>query len=428
MQCSPRAKTDSMKGAIAMKIESVTALQIFDSRSMPTIEAQVRLACGAVGFGHAPAGASTGSHEAVEKRDDGDAYGGKGVSSAVDAVNGEICAALTGLRADDQQAVDQRMIDLDGTENKSRLGANAMIAVSFAVAEAAAKAAKLPLYRWLGGVQATELPCPMMNVLNGGRHAGNNIDIQEFMFMPVGAESFAQAMRMGTECYRALKEILSEKTLETAIGDEGGFAPNLGSDEQALRFMVRAIERAGWQPGDDVALAIDAAASEWIEGDGYYLPKKKERRSREELIGHYESLAKQFPLISTEDPLGEEDFDGFREITDRLGGAMMIVGDDLFTTNAERLLKGIRSGAGNAILIKPNQIGTLSETLSTIRLARDAGYSVILSHRSGDTESSALADLAVAVNADYIKSGAPARSERLAKYNRLLRIEAEGMR
>jgi len=269
MQCSPRAKTDSMKGAIAMKIESVTALQIFDSRSMPTIEAQVRLACGAVGFGHAPAGASTGSHEAVEKRDDGDAYGGKGVSSAVDAVNGEICAALTGLRADDQQAVDQRMIDLDGTENKSRLGANAMIAVSFAVAEAAAKAAKLPLYRWLGGVQATELPCPMMNVLNGGRHAGNNIDIQEFMFMPVGAESFAQAMRMGTECYRALKEILSEKTLETAIGDEGGFAPNLGSDEQALRFMVRAIERAGWQPGDDVALAIDAAASEWIEGDGY---------------------------------------------------------------------------------------------------------------------------------------------------------------
>lgn len=409
-----------------MKIESVKGLQIFDSRGMPTVEAEVRLACGVVGYGHAPAGASTGSHEAVELRDGGETLGGKGVLSAAKAIDGEIAGALAGMRADDQAAVDQRMIDLDGTENKSRLGGNAMIAVSFAVADAAAKAAKLPLYRWLGGVQATELPCPMMNVLNGGKHAGNNIDIQEFMFVPVGAEEFSEAMQMGVECYRALKEILAEKELETAIGDEGGFAPNLGSDEQALNFMVRAIERAGWTVGDDVALAIDAAASEWIEGDGYYLPKKKEKRSREELIGHYESLAKKFPLISVEDPLGEEDFEGFREITDRLGGEMMIVGDDLFTTNGERLLKGIHEGAGNAILVKPNQIGTLSETLSTIRLARDAGFSVILSHRSGDTESSHLADLAVAVNADYLKSGAPARSERLAKYNRLLRIEAEG--
>lgn len=408
-----------------MKIESIRGLQIFDSRGMPTVEAEVRLECGAVGVGHAPAGASTGSHEAVEKRDGGEAFGGRGVSTAVQAIDGEICAALRGMRADDQQSVDLRMIDLDGTENKSRLGGNALIAVSFAVADAAAKAAKLPLYRWLGGVQASELPCPMMNVLNGGRHASNNIDIQEFMFVPVGAEDFTGAMRMGVESYRALKEILSEKKLETAVGDEGGFAPNLGSDVQALEFMVCAIERAGYKPGDDVALAIDAAASEWLKNDGYFLPKKQETRTRADLIEHYASLARQFPLLSIEDPLGEEDFDGFREITDRLGSDMMIVGDDLFTTNVDRLLRGIHEGATNAILVKPNQIGTLTETLAAIRLARDAGFSVILSHRSGDTESAALADLAVATNADYIKTGAPARSERLAKYNRLLKIEQE---
>ena len=408
-----------------MKIESIHGLQILDSRGFPTVEAEVRLACGAVGYGHAPAGASTGSHEAVEKRDGGEAFGGKGVSSAIKLIDGEICAALRGMRADDQQAIDLKLIELDGTEDKSRLGGNALIAVSFAVADAAAKAVKLPLYRWLGGVQARELPCPMMNVLNGGRHAANNIDVQEFMFVPVGAEDFSEAMRMGAECYRALRDILSEKKLGTAVGDEGGFAPNLGSDIQALEFMVRAIERAGWAVGDDVSLAIDAAASEWLSGDGYFLPKKEEPRTRDGLIEHYASLSAQFPLISIEDPLGEEDFDGFREITDRLGSELMIVGDDLFTTNSGRLLRGIHEGAANAILIKPNQIGTLTETLSTIRLARDAGFSVILSHRSGDTESSALADLAVAVNADYIKTGAPARSERLAKYNRLLRIERE---
>lgn len=418
------AETICRKGAIKMKIESIKGLQIIDSRGMPTIEAEVRLRCGAVGYGHAPAGASTGSHEAVEKRDDAEAFGGRGVCSAIQGIDREISAALTGMCADDQTAIDQQMIHLDGTPDKSRLGGNALIAVSFAVADAAAKAANLPLYRWLGGLQATEFPCPMMNVLNGGKHAGNNIDIQEFMFVPVGAESFAQAMQMSVECYHALKAILAEKALETAIGDEGGFAPNLGSDEQALEYMVRAIERAGWEVGDDVSLAIDAAASEWIKGDGYYLPKKQEKRSREELIGHYEALAKKYPLISIEDPLGEEDFEGFREITDRLGNEVMIVGDDLFTTNADRLMHGIHEGAGNAILVKPNQIGTLTETLSTVRLARDAGFSVILSHRSGDTESAHLADLAVAVNADYIKSGAPARSERLAKYNRLLRIEA----
>ncbi|MBQ9951420.1 MAG: phosphopyruvate hydratase [Clostridia bacterium] len=408
-----------------MKIESIRALQIYDSRGLPTIEAEVRLTCGAVGRGHAPAGASTGSHEAHELRDGGEAFGGKDVSEAIRLIHGEISPALAGMRADDQQAIDQKMIDLDGTENKSRLGGNALIAVSFAAAEAAANAAKMPLYRWLGGVQANETPCPMMNVLNGGRHAGNNIDIQEFMFVPVGADSFAQAMRMGVECYHALKSILSEMTLETAIGDEGGFAPNLGSDIQAMEFMVRAIERAGRKPGKDVALAIDAAANEWARGDAYYLPRKEEHRTRDELIAHYMHLSKQFPLISIEDPLAEEDFEGFRMLTERLGGEMMIVGDDLFTTNCDRLLRGIEESAANAILIKPNQIGTLTETFSAIRLAREAGYRVILSHRSGDTESAHLADLAVAVGADFLKSGAPARSERLAKYNRMLRIERE---
>lgn len=410
-----------------MKIQSIRALQIFDSRGLPTIEAEVRLENGVVGFGHAPAGASTGSHEAHELRDNGDPYAGKGVLSAVNIVNEKISPALQGMCADNQPAIDQRLVDLDGTANKSQLGGNSTIAVSFAVADAASKAAGLPLYRWLGGIQAAELPFPMMNVLNGGKHAGNNIDIQEFMLVPVGAESFAQAMQMGMECYRALKEILSEKKLETAIGDEGGFAPNLGSDIQALEFLVRAIERAGWRPGDDVALAIDAAASEWHtgEGAGYFLPKREEPRTREELIEHYAHLADHFPLISIEDPLFEDDFEGFRMITERMGSEVMIVGDDLFTTNCERLMRGIDESAGNAVLIKPNQIGTLTETLDTIRLARSAGYQIILSHRSGDTESAALADLAFAVNADYIKSGAPARSERLAKYNRLLRIEQE---
>lgn len=408
-----------------MKIESIHAYQIFDSRGNPTIEAEVRLRCGTIGRGCAPSGASTGSHEAHELRDGGEAYGGKGVLKAVHGINSEIASALKGMQADNQLAIDRRMIELDGTENKTRLGGNALIAVSFAVADAAANAAGLPLYRWLGGIQATGLPCPMMNVLNGGRHATNNIDVQEFMFVPVGAEDFSQAMRMGTECYRSLKKILHEKKLETAVGDEGGFAPNLGSDIMALEFMVRAIEHAGWKPGDDVALAIDAAANEWSSGSGYYLPRKEEKRTREQLIDHYTTLAGKFPLISIEDPFGEEDFDGFRLLTEKLGREAMIVGDDLFTTNCERIQRGISSGAANAVLIKPNQIGTLSETLDAIRIARDGGYSIILSHRSGDTESAALADLAVAVNADFIKSGAPARSERMAKYNRLLRIEQQ---
>lgn len=405
-----------------MKIESVHGVQILDSRGFPTVQAMVQLSDGSVGVADAPSGASTGSHEAHERRDGGEEYCGKGVRAAIESINGELCSALKGMHADDQFSVDRRMIQMDGTENKSRLGANALLAVSLAVADAAAQSAKLPLYRWLGGVQACEPPCPMMNVLNGGRHAANNIDVQEFMFVPIGAETFSDAMRMGTECYHALKTLLTESHLTTSVGDEGGFAPDLESDEAAMELLVRAIERAGWRPGEDVALSIDAAASEWIDEDAYLLPKKNERRTRKSLIEHYVHLADRFPLISIEDPLGEEDFDGFSEITQALGEKALIVGDDLFTTNPSRLLKGIDTGAANAILIKPNQIGTLTETLQVVHLARRAGYSVILSHRSGDTESSILADLALAVNAEFIKSGAPARSERLAKYNRLLTI------
>lgn len=405
-----------------MKIETVRAWQIFDSRGTPTLAAEVRLQSGAVGLGTAPSGASTGSHEARERRDGGPMLDGKAVQAAVHSVNTEIRAALRGMNAADQRKIDDRLIELDGTEDKSRLGGNAIVAVSLAAADAAAKAAQLPLYRWLGGVQAHELPCPMLNVLNGGRHADNNLDIQEFMLVPVGAASFAEGMRMGVECYHALKRLIREKGLSAAVGDEGGFAPNLESDHAALTLLVQAIEHAGWKPGEEVALAIDAAANEWADRDGYRMPKQGRHASRDALIEHYESLANEFPLVSIEDPLGEEDFEGFRQITERLGDERMIVGDDLFTTHPARLLEGARQGAANAILIKPNQIGTLSETLDAIRLARQAGYAVILSHRSGDTESAFLADLAVAVNADYIKSGAPARSERLSKYNRLLAI------
>lgn len=408
-----------------MKIESIHAIQIFDSRGLPTVQAEVRLDDGSVGRGFSPSGASTGAYEAHERRDGGNAFGGKGVSGAVDAINMELLPALKGLCAGNQSAVDARMLEVDGTPNKSRIGANAILAVSMANAEAAALSAHLPLYRWLGGIQAAELPCPMMNVLNGGRHAGNNVDIQEFMLVPIGADNFPEAMRMGVECYHALKELLIERSLTTSVGDEGGFAPDLEGDVQALDLLMQAIERAGWRPGEEVALAIDAAASEWATQGGYLLPKKQERRSREELIERYATLAEKYPLISIEDPLSEEDFDGFRQITDRLGNDVLIVGDDLFTTNANRLIQGISNGAANAILIKPNQIGTLTETLDAIRIARGAGYQVILSHRSGDTESSAIADLAVAVNAEFIKTGAPARSERLAKYNRLLRISEE---
>lgn len=406
-----------------MKICNVQARQILDSRGMPTVEAKVVLKNGCVGVGSAPSGASTGSHEAHEKRDGGAAWLGKGVARAIEAVNTSIREAICGMDADEQARIDRRMIDMDGSENKSALGANALIAVSWAVADAAARAHGMELFCWLGGQQACALPCPMMNVINGGRHADNNLDIQEFMFVPTGADSFYEAMRMGGECYQALKRLLKDAGLSTAVGDEGGFAPNLGADEEALEWMLRAIEAAGWRPGEDVTLALDAAASEWKVEDGYRLCKSKRNFDRAQLLAYYRMLAEKFPLISIEDPLDEDDFGGFVEMTRSMGQDMLIVGDDLFTTNASRLLLGAQRGAANAILIKPNQIGTVWETLEAISLARRNGYSVIVSHRSGETASSAIADLAVAVNAEYIKAGAPARGERLAKYNRLLEIE-----
>lgn len=408
-----------------MKITTVRARQIFDSRGMPTIEAEVRLESGICGMGIAPSGASTGSHEAHERRDGKPSYLGRSVLDAVALVNDEVDSRLSGMRADEQLQVDQALVELDGTPNRERLGGNSLIAVSLAVADAAANQAGLPLYRWVGGLQGSELPCPMMNVINGGAHAGNNIDIQEFMIVPEGAENFQEAMRMGMECYHALKTLLREDGLSTAVGDEGGFAPDLQGDEQALEYLVRAIEHAGYRPGEDVSLALDAAAGEWWSGEDYHLPKCGQRYKSSGLMEHYERLVRRFPIISIEDPFGDEDFDSFAEITQRIGDQTMIVGDDLFTTNADRLEAGIQAGAANAILIKPNQIGTLSETLETVALARRSGYGVILSHRSGETESTAIADIAVAVNAEFIKSGAPARSERLAKYNRLLRIEEE---
>lgn len=408
-----------------MIIEAVRARQIFDSRGIPTIEAEIQLEGGAVGRGIAPSGASTGSNEAHERRDGKKEYMGRGVRCALAAIEDEIAPNLIGMSAEEQSDADRMMIDLDGTPDRSRLGGNALIAVSMAIADAAAKRRGMSLYRWLGGIQAAELPCPMMNVINGGAHAENNIDIQEFMLVPEGAEDFQQAMKMGVECYHALRELLMEDGLSIAVGDEGGFAPNLKNDEQALEYLVKAIEKAGYRPGEDISLALDAAAGEWRTQEGYALPKRGYDYSRQKLKTFYEDLTKRFPIISIEDPFGEEDYDAFSEITRDIGDEVMIVGDDLFTTNPLRLEKGVHTGAANAVLIKPNQIGTISETLETIAIARRAGYSVILSHRSGETESTFIADLAVAVNADFIKAGAPARGERTAKYNRLLRIEAE---
>ena len=406
-----------------MEIRDLCARQIFDSRGVPTLEVRAMLADGSIGTGSAPSGASTGSHEAKELRDGGEAYGGRGVNRAIENVNGPIRAALAGMDAADQSRIDERLGELDGTMDKSKLGGNALIAVSWAVADAAARSAGVELFRWLGGVRARQLPCPMFNVVNGGRHADNNLEIQEFMFVPSGADSFHEAMRMGAECYQSLRKLLRDAGLSTAVGDEGGFAPNLHRDEEALEWMVRAIEAAGWKPGEDVCLALDCAAAEWADGESYRHPKSGAQFRRGELIEFYDALSRRFPLISIEDPLGEEDFEGFREITDALGGDLMIVGDDLFTTNAERLFRGAALGAANAVLVKPNQIGTVSETLETVQLARRSAYSVVVSHRSGETLSAAISDLAVAVGAEYIKAGAPCRGERLAKYNRLLEIE-----
>ena len=406
-------------------IKKVKARQIFDSRSNPTVEAEVILENDISTLGAVPSGASTGSHEAVELRDGGNDYNGKGVLKAVENVNSTINGILCGKDAESIAQIDQLMIEADGTKNKSKLGANATLAVSIACAKAAARANNQPIYKFIGGNDAVTLPVPMMNILNGGAHADNNIDIQEFMIMPFGAKSFAQAMKMGTEIYASLKKILHNKGLSTAVGDEGGFAPNLASDEQALDLLTEAIISAGYKPGEDIKIALDAAASEWYKSGEYIQPKSGKKMTSDELIYYFEKLVDKYPIFSIEDPLAEDDFDGFKSITEKLGNRVQIVGDDLFVTNSERLQKGIETKAANAILIKPNQIGTISETISTVKLAQSNNYNTIMSHRSGETEDSTIADLAVALNCGQIKTGAPARSDRVAKYNQLLRIEEE---
>jgi enolase len=405
------------------KIEKVHARQILDSRGNPTVEVELALASGSTGRAAVPSGASTGEFEATELRDGGAAYGGKGVTQAVGNVNGEIAEAVTGLDAFDQQGLDRALIALDGTANKSRLGANAILGVSLAAAHAAAAEEGLPLYRYLGGEGAHVLPVPMMNVLNGGAHADNKVDFQEFMVVPAGASSFADCLRMGTEVFHALKKGLHDRGLNTTVGDEGGFAPDLGSNEEALQLLVEGIEAAGYAPGDDVAIALDPATSE-IYSDGVYdLEHEGRRLSSEEMAAYWAEMAGKYPILSIEDGMDENDWDGWKLLTDRIGETVQLVGDDLFVTNPERLRQGIEKGVGNSILIKVNQIGTLSETLEAIRIAREAGYTAVMSHRSGETEDVTIADLAVATGCGQIKTGAPSRSDRVAKYNQLLRIE-----
>ncbi len=404
--------------------------EILDSRGNPTVQATVMLSDGTIGCAAVPSGASTGIYEAHERRDfDPSRYHGKGVLHAAQDIQNRISPALVGLRADDQGNIDRMLCELDGTPNKSSLGANAMLAVSLATAHAAAAYYHMPLWRYLGGVRATRLPVPMMNVLNGGVHASNNVEIQEFMIVPVGAKSFSEALRIGTEIYHALGRRLRRDGYAATVGDEGGFAPDLESDEQALDFLCTAIEDAGYDT-DHVKLALDAAASEWLPehreemtSPVYIRPKRDDRFQPDELIRYWEQLSHRYPLISLEDGLEQRDFENWTALTERLGESMMLVGDDLFVTNTKRLAEGIRRGAGNTILIKPNQIGTLTETLQVIQLAQDAGYGTIMSHRSGETEDATLADLAVATGSPFIKTGAPCRSERIAKYNRLLAIE-----
>ncbi len=404
-------------------IQNVHARQILDSRGNPTVEVDVTLESGAAGRAAVPSGASTGEFEAVELRDGGDAFGGKGVTTAVANVNGELAQAVKGLDADDQAALDRAMIDLDGTSNKGRLGANAILGVSLATATAAAAEAGAPLWCHLGGAEARILPVPMMNVLNGGAHADNKVDFQEFMVVPVGARSFSEALRTGTEVFHALKQILKDRGLGTAGGDEGGFAPDLESNEAALEALIGGIEAAGYVPGDDVAIALDPATSE-IYADGHYELEHEDRRlAPEELAAYWAEMAGRYPIVSIEDGMDEEDWDGWKQLTDRLGEGVQLVGDDLFVTNSERLRKGIELGVANSILVKANQIGTLTETLDAIATAREAGYTAVMSHRSGETEDTTIADLAVATGCGQIKTGAPSRSDRVAKYNQLLRIE-----
>ncbi len=407
------------------EITDVKGREILDSRGNPTVEAEVTLADGTVGRGASPSGASTGQFEAIEMRDGGDRYMGKGVQKAVEHVNNEIREAVIGIDATDTYAVDKAMLDADGTDNKSKLGANAILAVSIAAARAAATSLEIPLYKFLGGSQGNNLPVPMMNILNGGAHAANNIDAQEFMIMPVGAPSFKEALRWCAEVFHNLQALLKADGHATAVGDEGGFAPNLDSDEEAIQYIVKAVEKAGYKPGLDFKIAMDVASSEWKgkkKGE-YHLPKANKDYTTDELIRHWAELVDKYPIISIEDPLDEEDWEGWAKITRELGDKVQLVGDDLFVTNVKRLQKGIDLGAGNAILIKLNQIGSVSETLDAIKLAHDNGYATIVSHRSGETEDTTIADLAVAMNSKQIKTGAPSRSERVAKYNQLLRIE-----
>ncbi|WP_303815349.1 phosphopyruvate hydratase [Acidaminococcus timonensis] len=407
-------------------IENVCAREILDSRGNPTVEVDVLLDDGTVGRAAVPSGASTGVHEAVELRDgDKNRFGGKGVSKAVENVNEAIADVIIGLDPTRQVEIDQAMIRLDGTPNKGKLGANAILGVSLAVAKAAANAVGLPLYQYLGGVNAKELPVPMMNILNGGAHADNNVDIQEFMIMPVGADNFAEALRINAEIYQALKKVLKGKGLATAVGDEGGFAPNLESNEEALQVIVEAIEKAGYKPGEQVRLAIDTAASELFEDGKYNLKGEGVVKTADEMVEWYASLCEKYPIVSIEDGLAEDDWDGWKKLTDALGKKVQLVGDDLFVTNVERLQKGIEQGVANAILIKLNQIGTLTETLDAIEMAKRAGYTAIVSHRSGETEDTTIADVVVGTNAGQIKSGAPCRTDRVAKYNQLLRIEED---
>ncbi|MGO9321009.1 MAG: phosphopyruvate hydratase [Solirubrobacteraceae bacterium] len=407
------------------EIDRIHARQILDSRGNPTVEVEVGLRSGAHGRAAVPSGASTGEFEATELRDGGEPWGGKGVSHAVGNVDGEIAQALIGMDAAGQEALDRALIELDGTPNKSRLGANAILGVSLAAAHAQAAEQGLPLWRYLGGADAALLPVPMMNVLNGGAHADNRVDFQEFMIVPCGARSFSECLRMGAEVYHALKGTLHERGLATAVGDEGGFAPDLGSNEEALKMLVAGIEAAGYRPGEDLAIALDPAASEIYRDGGYVLESEGRTLSATELVDYWSDLVARYPIVSLEDGMDEEDWDGWRLLTERLGSSVQLVGDDIFVTNTERLRRGIETGVANSILIKVNQIGTLTETLQAIAMARDAGYTAVMSHRSGETEDVTIADLAVATGCGQIKTGAPSRSERVAKYNQLLRIEEQ---
>jgi enolase len=406
-------------------IEQVVAREVLDSRGQPTVEVDVELSSGARGRAAVPSGASTGAHEALELRDGGDRYGGKGVLTAVANVNGEIADAVMGMPAEEQREIDRLMIELDGTDGKSRLGANAILGVSLAAARAAADELDTPLYRYLGGVNASVLPVPMMNVLNGGAHADSNVDLQEFMIVPLGAASFSECMRWGAETYQALKGLLKERGLATALGDEGGFAPNLESNEAALALLVEAIGKAGYTPGEEIALALDVASTEFYADGVYNLGGEGKAYSPAEFIAYLGGLCDRYPIVSIEDGMAEDDWEGWRELTVQLGGRVQLVGDDLFVTNPQRLQRGIDEGIANSILIKLNQIGTVTETLDTMSLAARAGYTSVVSHRSGETEDSFIASLAVGTGAGQIKTGAPARSDRVAKYNELLRIEED---